>query len=152
MSQTNDFMANMRSLQAFDDITLDMQEYMAGFAENPKVYCAANFTDMETLAIIFDRFCAIMERDDSGQMNYIAIGRNESHMFLNGKVQVIDVRYLDDDDRFQHGIDLFKALVEGYQPSYVREVPGEWEREDVVDVIVDCWKLAGEREMYGGAH
>ena len=112
----------------------------------PRVYAVADFTDMHTIVINYDKFVGIMEYSDELQtMVYVAFGRNPSGDLSNAIIQLLDVRMINDKDIWLRANQAFVSLLVGKAPTYTRELSGVWEPHVIITHIIDTWMLSDEQ-------
>ena len=151
MSQNdqNELMVQMKAAELMDDIISDLSEYNR---PEPRIHCINNFPALAALSIVYDKFCAILEvNHETDELEYIAIGRTESDHFIRGAMDLVDIRFLEDEERFRKAVKLFKSLSDTHEPDFARDVEcsDDMDKEVIVPLIIDCWKLQGEKDMWG---
>jgi len=112
----------------------------------PRVFSVAQFIDMATTVVHYDKFVGIMELDpETEDMVYVAFGRSPAGNFGDGHIELIDMRYTNDPDLWERSITAFDSLVNDKNPDYIREIEGKWSPKIIITHIVDTWQLVAEQ-------
>ena len=146
MTTPDEFAANLRSLETFDNLVEDMKTTIF---TKPRGFTITTLTANGTMVVVIDKFCAILEEQDDGKVAYVAFGRNHSETLVNGEMELVDCRFLEDDDRFRDGVKYFKRLCDVHPPDFERTIEEDLEKHEIIETIIDSWMLAGEKMMYG---
>lgn len=138
-------MSEMNHIQqeiAFKEMVTEIK---ASISIQPRVYAVADFVDMKTIIVSYDKFVGIMEYDDDlNVMVYVAFGRNPSGDLSNPMIQLLDVRMITDKEMWLQANKAFVELIMGKEPMYTRELSGVWEPHVIITHIIDTWALADE--------
>lgn len=112
----------------------------------PRVFGIAEFKDMETIVVQYDKFVGIMEMDPQQEiMVYVAFGINPTGNLEDGNIQLIDMRHTDDRSLWKKANEAFVSLVEDKEPEYIQEIDGKWSSKIIITHIIDTWQLAAEK-------
>ena len=130
-----------------NEITLKkIVEELEAWTVEPKVFAVAEFPDMQTTVVHYDRFVGIMELDpETEEMVYVAFGRSPIGNFGDGNIELIDMRYTNDPDLWQRANNAFVSLVSSKEPQYIRTIEGKWSPKIIITHIVDTWQLVAEQ-------
>lgn len=148
-NKTDKFIKEVQMSSLLDDIIDDLRESQI---PKPRIHSITNFTELATILIVYDKFCAILEYDANNQLEYVALGRNDAETLNGGMLELVDVRMLDDEFVFGKGVKAFKGFSDNHAPQFMRDIPEIKKREEIIGTILDTWKLGHEIEMSGGFH
>ncbi len=149
MTQTDHLIQSVQTSTLFDGILAELREARI---PTPRIYTVTSFPKLETFLIVYDKFCAVLEVDYNNDTGYVALGRNDAPNLSSGLLELVDTRVLEDDISFDKGVYAFKALIEGHEPSFQREIPDIEDKDEIIAILLDTWKLGSEIEMSGGFH
>jgi len=127
----------------------EIVEEVEHWSAKPRVFVIADFKDMETIVVQFDKFVGIMEMDQrSKTMVYIAFGRSPVGNLADGNIQLIDMRHTNDSDLWKRSNEAFMSLIDGKEPEYTQEIEGEWSSKTIITYIINTWQLSEEKSRY----
>ena len=147
MTKTDDRIDKIHMSQIFDSILDDLRESQL---KVPILHAITKFPEIGTTLTIYDRFCAVQEVNDDGEIEFVALGHSVGDSLSHGLLELVDIRILDDEIPFAIAVKLFEDYTTNHKPHFTREIEEIEGRDQIVGTILDCWKLASEINVCGG--
>ena len=149
MSQNDNFIQSVQLANVFENI---LDELKTSRIRNPRIHTNIKFVKLDTVLIVYDKFCAILEGDSEDTLAYVALGHNDGENLSHGLLELVDCRMLDDFILFGKGVQAFKRLTKKHTPTFSRTLLDITNRDHIIETVLDTWKLGSEIEMAGGFH
>jgi hypothetical protein len=147
MTKTDDRMSKIRMSHIFDSILDDLRDSQL---KVPILHAVTRFPQIGTTLTIYDRFCAVQEVNDDGEIGFVALGHSVGDSLSHGLLELVDIRILDEEIPFAVGVKIFEGYTTNHKPHFTRDIVGIGDRHQIVGTILDCWKLASEIDACGG--
>lgn len=143
---TSIYNAKMKQIQAeivFDEL---VNELSSNDINKPKIFSMCHYVDNQTMVIQYDKYVGILEYNaDKENYAYVALGKNVSDDLSHKQLQLVDARFLQNDELFQNGVNYFVKFVRNKEPDYCEKIQGQQTNEFILEKIEEVWELAEEK-------